>query len=147
MPPKGRHRTGKPAAALADAASASASEWVRQTRTGKPAARNWLKTVRALMQFSVTEGSLREDPTIGIKNLSGETKGYRTWDEDDIEAFEARHPIGTRERLALELLLCTAQRRSDVVQMGRQHIRNGAIEVRQQKTGTTLAIDGGYTAR
>jgi integrase len=104
------------------------------------AARNWLKTVRVLMTFAVSNGLLKEDPTLGIKNLSGETKGYRTWDEDDIAAFEARHPIGTRERLALELLLCTAQRRSDVVRMGRQHIRNGAIEVRQQKTGTTLAI-------
>jgi integrase len=104
------------------------------------AARNWLKTVRALMQFAIGNGTLKEDPTDGIKNLSGETTGYRTWDEEDITAFQTRHPTGTRERLALELLLCTAQRRSDVVKMGRQHIRNGAIEVKQQKTGTPLAI-------
>jgi integrase len=104
------------------------------------AARNWLKTVRALMQFAVTDGSLKEDPTAGIKNMSGKTDGFHTWDEGDIATFEARHPIGTRERLALELLLCTAQRRSDVVRMGRQHIRNGAVEVKQQKTGTRLAI-------
>lgn len=104
------------------------------------AARNWLKTVRALMQFAVDGGLLKEDPTIGIKNISGKTEGYRTWDEDDIAAFEVRHPVGTRERLALELLLCTAQRRSDVVKMGRQHVRNGAIEVRQQKTGTQLTV-------
>ena len=104
------------------------------------AARNWLKTVRALMQFAVAEGLLTADPTAGIKNLSGKTDGFRTWNEDDIAAFEARHPIGTRERLALALLLNTAQRRGDVVQMGRQHIRNGAIEVKQQKTGTKLAI-------
>ena len=104
------------------------------------AARNWLKTVRALMQFAVSDGTLKQDPTDGIKNLSGETTGYPTWNEEDIAAFQSRHHIGTRERLALELLLCTAQRRSDVVKMGRQHIRNGAIEVRQQKTGTPLAI-------
>ena len=90
------------------------------------AARNWLKTVRALMQFAVTEGMLATDPTAGIKNLSGKTDGFRTWNEDDIAAFEARHPIGTRERLALALLVNTAQRRGDVVRMGRQHIRNGA---------------------
>ena len=104
------------------------------------AARNWLKTVRALMQFAVAEGLLATDPTTGIKNLSGKTDGFRTWNEDDIAAFEARHPIGTRERLGLALLLNTAQRRGDVVRMGRQHIRNGAIEVKQQKTGTKLAI-------
>jgi integrase len=104
------------------------------------AARNWLKTIRALMQFAVADGRLKEDPTAGIKNLSSKTEGFRSWSEDDIAKFEARFPIGTRERLALELLLCTAQRRSDVVRMGRQHIRNGAIEVTQQKTGTKLAI-------
>ena len=104
------------------------------------AARNWLKTVRALMQFAVTEGMLASDPTAGIKNLSGKTDGFRTWNEEDIAAFEARHPVGTRERLALALLVNTAQRRGDVVRMGRQHIRNGLIEVKQQKTGTKLAI-------
>jgi integrase len=104
------------------------------------AARNWLKTVRALMQFAVSEGLLTADPTAGIKNMSGKTDGFRTWNEDDIAAFELRHSVGTRERLALALLLNTAQRRGDVVRMGRQHIRNGAIEVKQQKTGTKLAI-------
>ena len=38
------------------------------------------------------------------------------------------------------MLLYTAQRRSDVVKMGRQHIRAGVVHVRQQKTGTMLAI-------
>lgn len=104
------------------------------------AARNWLKRVRALMQFAVAECLLAADPTAGIKNLSGKTDGFRTWTEDDIAAFEVQHPIGTRERLALALLLNTAQRRADVVRMGRQHIRNGLIEVKQQKTGTKLAI-------
>ena len=92
------------------------------------------------MQFAVADGRLKEDPTAGIKNLSSKTEGFRSWTEDDIAKFERRFPIGTRERLALELLLCTAQRRSDVVRMGRQHIRNGAIEVMQKKTGTKLAI-------
>ena len=34
----------------------------------------------------------------------------------------------------------SSARRSDVVRMGRQHVRKDAIEVRQQKTGTTLSI-------
>jgi integrase len=52
----------------------------------------------------------------------------------------ARWTSGTRERLALALLLYTGQRRSDVVRMGRQHIGPGGIEVRQIKTGTQLAL-------
>ena len=52
----------------------------------------------------------------------------------------SHHPIGSRARLALALLLYTAQRRSDVVRMGRQHVRDGVVHVRQLKTGAALAI-------
>jgi integrase len=104
------------------------------------AARNFLNTLRALMVFAVEAGIRDDDPTLGVKRAKARSDGFRTWSEDDIAAFEAKHPIGTRARLALALLLYTAQRRSDVVGMGRQHIRNGAIEVRQQKTGASLAI-------
>ena len=62
------------------------------------------------------------------------------WTDDEIAQFEAHHPIGTKPRLAFALLLYTAQRRSDVVRIGRQHIRDGVLTVKQQKTGVTLAI-------
>ncbi|WP_369413586.1 tyrosine-type recombinase/integrase [Caldovatus aquaticus] len=51
-----------------------------------------------------------------------------------------RWPSGTRQRLALALLLYTGQRRSDVVRTGRQHLRGEALEVRQVKTGRRLTI-------
>jgi integrase len=92
------------------------------------------------MQHCITAGLRADDPTHGIRGTKIKTDGYRTWTEADIEAFEARHPVGSRARLALALLLYTAQRRSDVVRMGRQHVRNGALSVRQQKTGRALEI-------
>jgi integrase len=104
------------------------------------AARNFLNTLRVLMQFAVETGVRSDDPTLGIRRIKIKTEGFRTWTEDDILGFERAHPIGTRARLALALLLYTGQRRSDVIRMGRQHIRNGAIEVRQQKTGRELTI-------
>jgi integrase len=42
--------------------------------------------------------------------------------------------------LALALGVITAQRRGDVVHIGRQHIRDGVLTVRQQKTGVMLTI-------
>jgi integrase len=66
--------------------------------------------------------------------------GWASWGEEEIAAFKSRHSIGSRARLALGLLLYTAQRRSDVLRMGRQHLRNGILEVRQQKTRAVLAI-------
>jgi len=110
-------------------------------KAGTPqAANNFLKTVRALMQHCIVAGMRIDDPTHGIRGAKIKTDGYRTWTEADIEAFEARHAVSSRARLALALLLYTAQRRSDVVRMGRQHMRNGALSVRQQKTGRCLEI-------
>lgn len=104
------------------------------------AARNFLLTLRALMTHCLTQGLVASDPTQGVKSAPIKTAGYRTWTEGDIAAFEAKHPIGSRARLALALLIFTAQRRSDIVRLGRQHIRNGLLQLRQQKTGATLVI-------
>jgi integrase len=104
------------------------------------AALNFLATLRGLMRFATTVGLRADDPTIGVRCPPRRSAGIYPWTEDDIACFEAANPVGTRERLALALLLYTAQRRSDVIRMGRQHVRNGLVEVRQQKTGATLAI-------
>jgi integrase len=109
-------------------------------RRSPSVARNWLKTLRALLQFAIAEGFRADDPTQGVRPPRIKTDGIHTWTEIEIEQYEARHPIGTRARLALALLLYTAQRRGDVVVMGRQHVRNGMIAVRQQKTGAILQI-------
>lgn len=104
------------------------------------AARNWLKTLRGLLQFAVTMELRKDDPTATIKLKPVKTDGIATWTENEIEQFESKHPIGTKARLAFALALYTAQRRSDLVKMGKQHVRNGEISVRQEKTGTRLQI-------
>ena len=94
------------------------------------------------MQFAVSINWIAEDPTQGIKvKLPRTGEGYRAWGEEQIVAFRNRHALGTRQRLALELLLNTAQRRGDAIRMGPQHVRNGKLHVRQQKTGVKLVLD------
>jgi integrase len=104
------------------------------------AARNWLKAIRHLMQFCVAQEFCSTDPTRDIKLPRMKSDGYHTWSEDEIAAFESKHPIGSKPRLALALLLYTGQRRGDVLRMGRQHIRDGVLQVKQEKTRVTLAI-------
>jgi integrase len=65
--------------------------------------------------------------------LSARTTGHHTWTEDEIAQFCARHAIGTRARLAIEIFLTTGVRRSDVVRLGRQHQRQGWIRFRPYK--------------
>ena len=117
-------------------------EWIEALLDAKPphAARSWLVTLRSLCRFAVKRGWLRVDPTRDIKQRAIKGDGFHTWTEDEIAQFEAHHSIGSKPRLALALLLYTGQRRSDVVKMGRQHIRNGVLTVKQQKTGAALAI-------
>src|SRR3712207_8216643 len=55
--------------------------------------------------------------------------GLPSWSDEEIAAYEARWPLGTKQRLALALLLYTGQRRSDVVRMGRQHLRDGGHRI------------------
>jgi integrase len=105
------------------------------------AQKNWIKTIRGLMRFAVSINMRADDPTEGIKtNRPAKSDGFRTWGEAEIAAFRAHHALGARARLALELLLGTAQRRGDVVRMGRQHIRENVLCVRQNKTGAVLEI-------
>lgn len=109
--------------------------------TKKPfAARNWLKTLRGLFGFAKAANWVRTDPTAGIKIAKARGGEIHLWTETEIEKFERRHAIGSQARLALALLLYTAQRRGDVVRMGPQHVRFGMIAVRQEKTGASLEI-------
>src|SRR6516162_10335323 len=102
-------------------------EWIEALLDSKPphAARSWRATLRSLCQFAVKRRYRRDDPTANIKLRAIKGDGFHTWTDDEIAQFEAHHPVGTKPRLALALLLYTAQRRSDVVRMGRQHIKDG----------------------
>jgi integrase len=112
-----------------------------EARVETPAAANHvLRTMRTLMAHAVAEKMLTSDPSREVRRLRERKQGAPTWSEEDIAAFEARWPIGCRPRLALALLLYTGQRRSDIVRMGRQHLRHGLLHVRQIKTGAELEI-------
>lgn len=114
---------------------------MRDKRKATPsAANNLLKVMRWIMGFAVERNMRPDNPVIGIKALRIESDGFHTWSEEEITAFETRWPVGTRQRLAMDLLLYTAQRSGDVRQMGRQHIRDGRVSVVQEKTGARLQI-------
>lgn len=104
------------------------------------AANNLLKVLRALMRFAVERNYRLDDPSREVRPLKNRTDGFYTWTEEDIEAFSKRWPIGTRERLAVDLLLYTAQRSGDVRAMGRQNVKDGFVRVRQEKTRELVEV-------
>jgi integrase len=104
------------------------------------AANNLLKTLRLLLNYAVDVGMLASNPAIGVKRFKSRGEGFHTWSESEVEQFEAAYAVGTQERLALALLLYTAQRVADVARMGWQHAKYDRIAVRQEKTETPLLL-------
>lgn len=104
-----------------------------------PAAANtYLKRLRTLINYSIALGWRQTDPTKGLAKFSeGE---YHTWTDDELAAFEAKWPLGTRQRTAYALALFTGQRRADVCRMTWADIMDGRMAVVQGKTGTALSI-------
>jgi integrase len=110
-------------------------------RSEKPWAANALRMViRSMIKHAIETGLRADDPTRDVRAIRVKSDGHHSWTDAEISKFESCHPIGSRSRLALALLLYTGQRRSDVIRMGRQNIRNGLLHIRQQKTGIELAI-------
>jgi integrase len=108
---------------------------------GKPGAANGLrKALRAMMRHAVDIGLRSDDPTRDVKAIRTRSEGHHSWTDAEIAQFERYHSVGSRARLALALLLYTGQRRGDVSRMGAQHVRGGALHVKQEKTGAVLAI-------
>jgi integrase len=104
------------------------------------AANHLLKVLRVMLAFAVDLEMIEANPAAGVKKYRSRTDGFHLWSESEIAQFEARHPLGSRARLALALMLYTAQRRGDVIRMGAQHVKGDTITVKQQKTGIVLVI-------
>lgn len=104
------------------------------------AAKNLRKRLQRVFQLAVRLGWRNDNPVHATEAPRRKVKGFIPWSEADILAYEQRWPSGTRERLALALLLYTGQRKSDVVTMGRQHLKGPHIRVCQLKTDARLSI-------
>ena len=113
----------------------------REDRMHTPAAaNNFLKTMRGLFAWAKEAGHVEVNPAANVKLLSQETEGFAAWTIEDLTLYRARWYLGTRERLAMELLLWTGLRRGDAVRLGRQHVRDGVAYLKAETSGAALAI-------
>lgn len=104
------------------------------------AANNLKKRLAMIFDFAILQGMRNDNPARVVSSIRIKTGGHKTWQEEQIEQFEAKFAVGTMPRLAFDLALYTAQRRSDVRLMGPQHIERGKIRVKQIKTDKLLLL-------
>ncbi|WP_244481466.1 tyrosine-type recombinase/integrase [Rhizobium sp. Root1203] len=106
----------------------------RDRRADTPfAAISYLKVMGYLFEWAVDSGFVNDNPAKGVKKPKAKSQGFPPWTVTDIENFYEKHEEGTQARLAMDLLLFTGLRRSDVFRIGPQHIRDGIIEYRASK--------------
>jgi integrase len=101
-------------------------ELLRDRKEGVFAANARLKAMRQLFKWvaSVKPKLLPRNHAVDVALLpEPETGGHHTWSIEEIQKYIRRHPVGTKAYLVLMLFLLTGQRISDVVKLGKQHIR------------------------
>jgi hypothetical protein len=107
---------------------------LRDERCDRPGAANTrLKALKALFAWACEEKPelAPQNPTLGVRKIKYATDGHHSWSPGEIIQYRDRHPIGTKARLALDLLLT----RAAVVRMPFGSVRS------------TCAMDGSNSGR
>ncbi|WP_293881283.1 hypothetical protein [Sphingomonas sp.] len=116
-----------------------------KSETHPAAARNLRTQLKRLFAFSILIKMRSDNPVDGVRLAirkigPDEEAGFHTWSEAEIEQYQTFHALGSKERLAMELMLWTGCRRGDVIRLGRQNIQNGRLSFTQRKTGKAMVI-------
>jgi integrase/recombinase XerD len=117
---------------------------LRDERSDRPGAANTrLKALKALFAWACEDKPeiAPSNPTLGVRKIKYATDGHHSWTPEEIAQYRARHPLGAKPRLALDLLLYTGGRREDAVRLGPQHVRHGRVKFRQAKNEHRNPID------
>lgn len=106
------------------------------------AARNFLDTMRGLFRWAKARGHVRHDPTETIKSPKRRKgSGFAPWTHDDVTAYQKRWPLGTPQRVWLDVLLYTGLRRGDAAMIGNQHVsEDGILSISTEKTDTLIVM-------
>jgi integrase len=114
----------------------------RERRSKTPhQARHFLDAMRGMFRWALEAQHVKTDPTGGVRNpVRKKGPGFRMWTEDEMAAYELRWPIGTRQRVWLDVLAYTGLRRGDVVRIGRPHVRGRVATIKTEKSGFTVTV-------
>jgi integrase/recombinase XerD len=98
-------------------------------------ANNRLRIWRVLLTHAVEEEWIDRNPAHQVLKRKTKVNPREPWWEEQVEMFRARWPIGTKQRLAFEILHWSGGRLSDAVEFGWQKVRDGWLHYFQKKTG------------
>ena len=111
-----------------------AVEVLRDRKIHTPeAANSRLKAMRQVFKWGLKKNLAPSNPARDVEYFKSGSTGFHTWTPEEVQQFEGHHPVGSKARLALALLLFTGQRRSDIIRFGKQHTKGGKLTFTQHK--------------
>lgn len=102
-------------------------------------ANNLRKALKRMFNYAIKLGWIETNPaalTDGFK--SG--PGFHTWTDEEFAKYRAHHKYGTMARLVLELAINTAARRCNLVEIERDHLKNGRWEIAHAKGNEETSV-------
>jgi integrase len=120
--------------------SSDALQIVVDTKT--PASqKDFRKAMSGFIKHARAMKLIGHDPLTGVAFAKlKQGPGHLPWTSEECEQFEAAHSVGTKARLAYELLLQLGHSKCDVVRVGPQHIKNGVLSFHRKKTKVDFHI-------
>lgn len=100
---------------------------------GTHAAKRLREQLDLLFRFAVRQEWIAANPVEQSEEVEHKPTGFYAWTEIDIAKYRERWPLGTKQRLALELMLWTGARRGDARLLPPP--RDGRIKGKAGKTG------------
>lgn len=97
-----------------------------------------LKKLRVLIRHAIRIGWLKQDPSVGLERPK--IKEIRAWKDAELAAFEARWPLGTKQRTAYALQLYLGTARVDTHLMTWPQIEEDIATYERSKTGVPVYI-------
>ena len=97
-----------------------------------------LKKLRILIRHGKDLQWLSADPSDGIKRTR--SNEIRAWTDGEMDAFERRWPVGTRQRAAYELMLNVGTARADTHLTTWVQADAADFEYTRRKTGVSVAV-------
>ena len=114
---------------------------LRDANAEKPYFANYsLRVLRVLMEHCVDLGWRESNPARGVPEFKTAKAEREPWPRELLNVYRSMCPLGSRERLVMELCVGAGQRIGDVLEMRWSDIQDGGFLVRQNKTSKELWV-------
>jgi integrase len=127
--------------AISDINDAAVQDGVDRRANTPSQAKNFAQMMRQFFKWLVKNKIVAKNPCDGLElPKRPKTGGFKEWTEDDIVKYETRWPIGTRERVMLDVYAYTGLRRGDAARVGKQHISRQIVQELDERTGEMMEV-------